>query len=129
MSDSSEWPRSPAWKDEADGQHSAVLWARNRQAEVKEPGVRERKTKSTRCAPLCAQGEDTSEATPATHRDGPEQLVRNQKPFVPILTFLFIYSYQLSKYTVQSELAMFFLCCTACCKNTHQPSQLKCVLN
>ena len=63
--------------DDAEDQHSAVLWARNRQAEVKEPGVRERKTKSTRCAPLCAQGEDASEATPDSAQSGPEHLVRD----------------------------------------------------
>ena len=74
----SKWTRSPVRSDDDEDQYGAMLWAKNRQAEVKEPGVRERKTKSTRCAPLCAQGEDTSEATPATHRDGPEQLVRDQ---------------------------------------------------
>ena len=73
-----------------------MLCASNRKVEVKEPGVRERKTRAIAVGvhtlwecPRCAH---KMRNTPTVHRDGPEHLVRNQITFVYIFTSLLLVS-------------------------------------
>jgi hypothetical protein len=105
-----------------------MLWARNRQAEVKEPGVRERKMRSYRrgsahavahAVPtlwpkLCPRDEEHSNSA----QSGPEQLVRNQITFC-IFTYLFTPSFQLVYHrNIQFSQSMsVFTLLHTCCKN------------